>query len=94
LKKRCLDPKNDAYLEMLARTCASQSQYAQALAYLERSLELNPWHARNYVLKAELLAFLGDRERALEAMEKALALDPNQRDLSERIKQLLRTAER
>jgi len=80
-----LEPENELYLEWLARACFYLSQFEDAKEYIQRSLDLNPWHGRNFQLQAEVLASLGEREPALIAADKAISLDPGLSDLREQI---------
>jgi hypothetical protein len=84
-----LEPENDFYLENLARACSYASQLDDAKEYIQRSLDLNPWHARNFELQAVILASLGERGPALTAADKAFSLDPSLSDLRQQVQDRL-----
>lgn len=79
LEKACqADPRHEAALADLAYACQMQSEPAEALQYIDRSLKLNPWIARRHGLRAEVLATLGQRPAASEAARQAIRLDPDE----------------
>jgi adenylate cyclase len=52
-------------------------QYAQALASLERCIELDPNYADAHAEKALVLAYAGQPNEALDVLEKAMRLNPH-----------------
>ncbi len=73
------NPLNPDYRMNLARLLANQGRYEEALAEAKRALDLGKYSAPRYALLAEIYYDgLKDRERAVEAAEKALSLAPFQ----------------
>ena len=70
-------PDNDIYLQSLASASYATAMYPEARDAIARCIALNPWHAGDFSLQANILARLGEREAALESADKALELDPN-----------------
>ena len=69
-------PVNEETLLSLTIACQQQGLGNEALGYLDRLLVVNPWHARYWNHRRQLLESLGRREEALAAGLKALELDP------------------
>ena len=70
------EPEHEHALDALAGICHNTGDFETGLRYVDRLLALNPWHARNYTRQAMMLSGFGDWDRALEAGEKAMELDP------------------
>jgi tetratricopeptide (TPR) repeat protein len=78
-----LDPNNSTpYMELAAiavqRTAAlaRQSQIA-ALGYVKKALEVDPAVAKNWATLADLYAQLGNVDEAINAIDKAIKLEPD-----------------
>jgi chemotaxis protein methyltransferase CheR len=62
---------------LLARVLANQGKLADALAWCERWLAADKLDASGHYLRAMVLQELGDPERARQALQRAVYLDPN-----------------
>lgn len=71
-----IEPRDELALDALVGQCQAQGDRANAVAYLDRLLAVNPWRAANHARRANLLAELGRVPEAILAGEKALELDP------------------
>ena len=76
-KSLALDPKGEQTLEMLTVTLHKTGHPKEALGYLKRTLELNPWKATLWGRYAGLLSRDENWAQAIEAAHKALELDPS-----------------
>jgi len=72
----------------ISASWVAQGKPGEALVYLERALRVSPADAWvNYFLaRAYLLS--GEREKALAAVEKALATDPNHTEAQKLLQEL------
>lgn len=61
-------------------------QYKEALADCEESIKLNEGYIKAYTRKAECLIQLEEFETAVQVLEATLKLDPDSRDLKQRIR--------
>lgn len=71
-----LNPNNDKALEQTALALIRQYRLSDALACLEAALEALPIEPHYYYLKAFCLHYLNKQEEALEAISRAIALNP------------------
>lgn len=76
---------SDASLVRLARRLLAADRPADALAFLERNLELHPASTDTYVAMADVHLHEGDRAAAVASLERAVALDPEDRRLARRL---------
>jgi tetratricopeptide (TPR) repeat protein len=71
------DPSNVQAHFTRAVVCQSKRWYPQALADVNAILTRDPQHARAWLLLSEVLASLGEYDRAKTARQRALQLDPH-----------------
>jgi len=72
-----LQPANAAALLGQARIAAHESKMDEALSLTESALRSDPNLVQGYVFKSQLLLSRGQRQQAIDALEKALAVDGN-----------------
>ena len=65
-----------------ADLCLELNELDRAREYAETLCEVEPGSAGNHVLRARVLRRQGVRERAAEALERAVALEPNHPDVA------------
>jgi predicted CXXCH cytochrome family protein len=71
-----LRPNDELVLDSLARVCIQQGDYQAGLDYVDRLIGLNPTQARDYVRRASILAQFGRLAEALADGEKAVEIEP------------------
>ena len=76
--KRALElDENDAEAHrIMGVMCLSAHEWERSRFHFERALEINPNHANIVARAGEIYNFLGDPDRALEMVARALRLDP------------------
>jgi tetratricopeptide (TPR) repeat protein len=72
----------------MAQRANTASKYDDALAYLQANLEYYPKSARTYSAMAQMKNAKGDKAGAIQALEKAVELDPNNAQLKNQLQQL------
>jgi predicted CXXCH cytochrome family protein len=70
-------PRNERALEALAAVSIATRRPADAVEYLERYLQVNPWDAGLHGQRSRLLAQLGREAEALAEAKQAVELDPS-----------------
>jgi hypothetical protein len=76
-----VSPAREQTLQSLVSACRKQRRDVEALGYLNRLLEVNPWQARLWEQRSQLESSLGRREESLRSGLRALQLDPSLREL-------------
>lgn len=71
-----------------ASLAARQGRYSEALALLDQAAAAAPRYALVYQYRANVAYLMGDREKAIAALEKGLALEPDNALFQENIKRL------
>jgi tetratricopeptide (TPR) repeat protein len=70
------DPKNAQAYFMRGLVCQSKRWYPEALADFLEVVKNDPRHAKAWLLMSEVLAALGDADKARMARQQALEIDP------------------
>jgi len=72
----------------MAQRANAASKYDDALAYLQANLDYYPKSTRTYVVMTQMKSAKGDKAGAIQALEKAIELDPNNAQLKNQLQQL------
>jgi tetratricopeptide (TPR) repeat protein len=72
----------------MAQRANTANKSDDALAYLQSNLEYYPKSSRTYAAMAQLKNAKGDKAGAIQALEKAVELDPNNAQLKTQLQQL------
>ena len=72
----------------MAQRANTANKYDDALAYLQTNLEYFPKSVRTYAAIAQMKNARGDKAGAIQALEKAIELDPNNAQLKNQLQQL------
>jgi hypothetical protein len=81
------DFSEGAFIAMAQRANAA-TKYDDALTYLQANLEYYPKSARTYSAIAQMKNAKGDKAGAIQALEKAVELDPNNQQAKTQLQQL------
>jgi Flp pilus assembly protein TadD len=87
-----LQPLHEKSLSILGLTCYLTEDYSAGLDYLDRLLKLNSWDGVAHGPYAEMLDATGNLQRALEAAERGLEVDPTVQDLRKTLADFYRKA--
>lgn len=91
------DPENESALELMALLLQQLGNVSESLGYLNKLLKKNSWSATLHTQKARLLQKLNQPDKAIQAMQRSLAIDPQQNQLRsefiDQLKSVGRTAE-
>ncbi len=79
---------SEVALITMAQRANTANKYDDALAYLQANLEYYPKSARTYSAMAQMKNAKGDKTGAIQALEKAVELDPNNAQLKAQLQQL------
>lgn len=79
---------SEAALVTAAQRANTAGKYEDALAYLQANLEYYPKSVRTYAAMAQMKNAKGDKTGAIQALEKAVELDPNNAQLKAQLQQL------
>jgi len=72
----------------MAQRANTANKYDDALGYLQANLEYYPKSVRTYAAMAQMKSAKGDKAGAIQALEKAVELDPNNAQLKNQLQQL------
>lgn len=72
----------------MAQRASAAQKYDDALAYLQANLDYYPKSARTYAAMAQIKNARGDKPGAVQALEKAIELDPANAQLKNQLAQL------
>jgi len=75
-----LSPENESIIETLAHICFLLSEYTEALSFCEEGLSVNPINHHLWNNSGVIYFATDDYEKACEAFEKAVTIDPNYYD--------------
>jgi tetratricopeptide (TPR) repeat protein len=81
-------PRDVNILLGAARACGLLNQHDLAVSYFEEASRVDPKNARVFRELGMALHRKGDTTRAIDALQKSLTLDPNQRDLTSLINRI------
>lgn len=81
-----IDESNPRPYEAFARLYLARRDGPAALAWIDKALKRRPKRAAYHVMRGDALKLGGDTSAARKAYEKALALDPRDRDARARVK--------
>lgn len=73
-----IDPQNETALFSLAVASANRGDHGTALGYLDRLIQVNPWHAHYHRRRSLAQEALGNLPGAIESGRQALQLNPSQ----------------
>jgi len=79
---------SEAAFISMAQSANTTHNYDDAIAYLNANLEYFPKSARTYGAIAQMKAAKGDKAGAIQALEKAIELDPNNANAKAQLQQL------
>lgn len=79
---------SEGALITMAQRANAATKYDDALAYLQANLEYYPKSARTYSAIAQMKNAKGDKAGAIQALEKAVELDPNNAQAKAQLQQL------
>ena len=79
---KALKKWNGIIAGMLSVCCVKQGAWKECIAFAENALKINPKNSKAYACLAQALESTGDIAGALDAGENALALDPENHDIS------------
>jgi adenylate cyclase len=79
-KALALDDSNLGALGLLSRTEWQERNFDQAIEYARRALALNPNYAYGYLFLGQALTAVGQPEKAIASLRKAIPLDPQGED--------------
>lgn len=71
-----VEPKNERLLSSLISVYSDLAEFREASRYAKLLVEAVPSESKSYIRLAETLRFAGDRPGAIEALEKALEINP------------------
>ncbi len=84
-------PVHEQTLQSLVSAFRKRGRDVEALGYLDRLVEVNPWQARFWEQRSHVQSSLGRREEALGSGASALELDPSLRELYRPLAELARS---
>ena len=79
---------SEGSLIVIAQSANAAGKYDDAIAFLNANLEYYPKSARTYATMAQIKAAKGDKLGAIQALEKAVELDPNNAQAKAQLQQL------